>query len=186
MEIIVVMSIMTYITIIASDFVVKGLISNTFNSEQITAVESARRAANVIVQEMRTGMNSASNTPTFALALPQEVKFFADANDDQLPDQIRYFVSGKELLRGVVIASTTIPYYKAAETTSMIVDYVNNQSEPIFTYFSTTTAAMTAPNSAVGNIKRVNINLKINVNPMRAPQDYYVTSDVMVRNLKDY
>lgn len=186
MEILIVISIITFIFIISSDFIVKGLVSTTFNREQESAVSAARRASAIMVTEIRSATNSASNTPAISKAMPQEIIFYSDITGDSLPDQIRYYVVGTKLKRGLIESASTSPYYTGMESVTDIVGYMNNQSEAIFTYHSTSTSPLADPENNLSLIKRVNLNLKINVTPHRAPADVYVTSVAQIRNLKDY
>ena len=65
--------------------------------------------------------------------------------------------------------------------TTTIASYVNNQEEAIFTYYDNSYNET----GLINNVRLINIKLKINVTPERAPMDYTVETDVTLRNLKD-
>ena len=88
--------------------------------------------------------------------------------------------------RGVIKPSgDPLEYVVGDEIVNEVAEYVENQTLPIFSYYDKNNNLIADPNSDKSDIRLVQILLKINVTPERAPNDYDVTMDVMLRNLKD-
>jgi type II secretory pathway pseudopilin PulG len=181
-EILVVLSIMMMVLFMGADYIINGFRSTTFNLEQEDAIDNARGAVDVFTREIRGANNSNNGAYTIQTVYPQEFIFYSDINDDNLFEKIRYYLSasGTEFMRDV-IAPGPFPYnYNQATSTSLIARYINNGSEPLFFYYDGNGATSTA----INNIRMIGISLKVNVTPERAPNDYYVVTDVSIRNLK--
>jgi hypothetical protein len=58
---------------------------------------------------------------------------------------------------------------------------MNNQEDTIFTYYDSDHSEA----NIINDIRLVNIQLKINVTPNIAPNDYWARTDIQLRNLKD-
>lgn len=187
LEIVVVLSIFIFLTLIASDFFTTGLKSNVFGHEQDEAVRNARLAANNIAKELREATAGAAGTYMLETVATNTIAFFADVDNDNYADRIRYFVQGNELMRGLTAPTGTPPtaYNLSDEQITTVADYLNNQSQPVFTYFDATSTPITSPAASINRIRMVHIMMKINVTPERAPADYFYETDVQIRNLKD-
>lgn len=185
-ELMVAISIFTVFIIAASDFVVKGLQSSVFGYEQEDAVANARRAAGVMVEELRRAANSAKGDYPFDTVSTSTIIFYADTDDDGLSEKIRYFADGINLKKGSIAPTgTPLMYNPGDEEISTFAIYLNNQAMPIFSYFDTNNAVIASPATNKTRIRMIRTTLKINVTPERAPADYFYEADIQIRNLKD-
>ena len=71
--------------------------------------------------------------------------------------------------------------YDLSISTTTISKYVNNQLEPLFYYYDNNGITTTV----INEIRRIKFSIKINVTPNIVPNDYYLESDITLRNLKD-
>lgn len=179
-EIMVVIALSSVVAIYAGNYIVTTMKSSTFQSEQGTAVENAQKAINTMIKDVRGANVSNRGDYPILVAEPQEFIFFSDIDDDENFEKIHYFVSSSTLKKAVTEPGALNDYSGLAATTTLT-DYLNNQSESIFNYYSSDHSTSTV----INQIRLVNINLKINVTPWRAPNDVYVESAVQLRNLKD-
>jgi prepilin-type N-terminal cleavage/methylation domain-containing protein len=179
-EILVTMTIFVLVVFMAGDFIISGFKSINFSSEQSTAIENARRATEIVSQEIREAIFSERGDYPLAIAENQQLSFYADINSDSRYEKVRYFLEDKKLKRGLIEPGSGHDY-SGAESVTDVANYVNNQTEPIFSFYnsSNTTASL------INEIRMINFKIKINVNPAIAPQDYYVETDIQLRNLKD-
>ncbi len=179
-EILVVLAIFLLVFLIGAEFIIKGFKSISFGSEQETAISNARRAMELLSTDIREARSSEKGD--YALSTNEEQNFiwYGDVDNDDIAEKISYLLSDTILKRVVTEPGPDNNYDQAGATTT-IAQYVNNQAEPIFIYYDSDNNETTAMN----NIRLIRIKLKINVNPEIAPQDYYVESDVHLRNLKD-
>jgi type II secretory pathway pseudopilin PulG len=185
-EITLVLSIFIFLVIISTEFIIRGLRSNTFADEQNSAVQSARKSADVMVKEIRKANQAETGNYLLETVNPQSFIFYADIDDDGKTERVRYFLDNKYLKKGVIAATNSPAEYPGAnEQFTILSDYVNNNTEALFNYYDKNDVLLADPTSLKRNIRMINMNIKINVTPERAPNDYYIRANVQIRNLKD-
>jgi prepilin-type N-terminal cleavage/methylation domain-containing protein len=179
-EILVAMSITIILTIIVNNFLITGFKTSTFNYEQEEAIEHARNAIDVVTREIRGANSSERGDYLLSKIEANDFVFYSDVDKDGIREKVRYYLEGKEFKR-VITEPGTGNNYIGASVTSTLADYVNNTTSPIFNYYDSNRNIT----SVINNIRLINIFLKINVTPTRAPGDYLLESDIQLRNLKD-
>ena len=179
-EITVAMAILLVITIMAGDYITTGLRGSVFADEQEKAVKNGYKALNNIALDLREARRSEQGAYPLAEAESQNFVWYGDIDNDSQSEKIRYLLENNNLIRVVTEPGAGIDY-KGAVATTTIAEYVNNQTEPIFYYFDSNNTETDIINA----IRMVNIILKINVTPEKAPADYYVETNINLRNLKD-
>lgn len=181
MEILIATGIFLLVVAVSGDFIITGLRGTSFVSEQEEAVNQARRSLETISTEIR-GANS-SERGDYALADADDnlFVFYTDVNQDDLMDQVKYWRDDTVIYRIITPPGVATDYDPANAATTTIAQYINNQEEPVFVYFDNDLNET----SVINDIRLVRINLRVNVTPTIAPNDYYVETDVHMRNLKD-
>lgn len=163
------------------DFMVQGLKSTAFNEEQEEAINQARKAAEIIGEEIRGANNSDNGSYPLALANDHEIIFYSDADDDDSMEKIRYYIyNGTIIMREKIVSGPSRDYLQTPSARE-VARYLNNQSEPLFIYYGRNGLET----DIINEIRMIGINIKINVTPWRSPNDYYVATDINLRNLKD-
>jgi prepilin-type N-terminal cleavage/methylation domain-containing protein len=180
LEIMITISILSLIILIGTDFIIGGLKSSSFMSQQEEAVMIARKSSEAIAKQLREIRGSENGGYPIASAGSQDLTVFGDDNGDGRTDKIRYHLSGSTLLKEVTQPGASNSYDGSPVSTEAA-SYVNNQAEAIFTYYDENKSVT----AEINRIRLIRINLKINVNPSIAPQDIYVENDIQLRNLKD-
>ena len=144
------------------------------------AIEQARDAIDVMITEIRSA--SSSEQGAYALLITEEQNFiyYSDIDGDGKTEKVRYFLEESELKK-VVTEPGVLMDYSGTAATSTIASYMNNQESSIFIYYDSSYSEV----STINDIRLVNIQLKINVTPEIAPNDYWARTDVNLRNLKD-
>ena len=180
-ELLVSMSIMIILVVMLGDFIKEGFRGSRYASEQSDAIEQARKAMNIMIKEIR-GANS-SEEGSYALETIDDDNFtyYADLDNDGDMDKIRYFLDTGNIIKKVVWDPGITGDYSTNGATSTVSLYVNNQTEEIFSYYDSSYNIT----DMVSDVRLIKIILKINVTPEIAPNDYYIESDVHLRNLKD-
>lgn len=178
-ELLVVISIMGFISAMVLNFVVMGLRATRFESEQADAVRVARDAMNIMKTEIRGSNNSAHGDYPLSVIGSQEFVFYSDIDKDDVYEKVRYYLDGLELKKAVTKPNAD-NLYTDAPIVTVIANYVNNQTENLFTYYTSNYLAT----DNINEVRLINMNLKINVTPEIAPADIYVETDVSLRNLK--
>ncbi len=89
------------------------------------------------------------------------------------------------ILRKGVTQPTGYPveYPEENENVTILSQYIRNQL-PIFRYFDGDGSELAAP-ARLEDTKLMRVHLIININPLRAPGDFELESNVQIRNLKD-
>jgi hypothetical protein len=186
MEVVFIMVITVMVVYVTSTFIVRGFRSSVFAEEQNIAIRNARKINQLMVNEIREGIRSEAGDYILDTTDPQEFIFYGDIDKDSNVEKIRYFLDNSVLKRGVTKPSgSPVEYVALDEVITEVAYYVNNQSEPIFTYYDRNNTLISDPPSGKTRVKLINISLKINVTPTVAPNDYYVEMDAQLRNLKD-
>lgn len=180
MEISITAAIFLTVVLLAGDFIIKGFRSTTFGSEQETAIQNARRGMEIMTKEIRGTNNSERGDYPLSTIENNDLVYYSDINDDGQMERVRYFLDDT-LLKKITTAPGPADDYNMPSATTTIAEYVNNQAEAIFTYYDNNYAET----EDLDSVRLINIKLKINVTPERAPNDYYVETDIHLRNLKD-
>jgi len=165
------------------DFVAEGNLNTQLD---------ARHVIKNMVAALREAEPSVNGGYPIALASSSALTFFADPNNDGVPDQIRYFISGTSLMQGVTAPSGSPPVYVSGnEKLSTVASNLTNAASstaPIFQYYDENYAGTTSPLVQPVNpqaIRLVKITLVINKSPNKGINAVTVTSQAEVRNLKD-
>jgi prepilin-type N-terminal cleavage/methylation domain-containing protein len=164
----------------------------SFNSnaqKNLSAQSDARRVLKSIVKELRSTSPSSLGSYPITLASTTAVTFFANLDSDVYKEQIRYFLQGKELKRGIIKPSgTPLSYNPANEQISILVRDINNGTSPIFEYFDSSYTGTSTPlvqPVQITKVRLVRITLKIEKDPNKSLGPIIVQSQVFLRNLKD-
>lgn len=164
----------------------------SFNSRiqsDLDAQMEGRRAIIKMVSEMREMSSSSLGAYPIASASTSTITFFSNIDTDSDKEQIRYYISGKKIMKSV-INPTGIPLvYNAgsAVVTTVVSSISNGTSTPLFSYHDTNYSGTTTPLSLPINIsavKLVNINMLLERKPV-STTPLTITSQVTPRNLKD-
>ncbi len=184
-EVIVVITISTISFIAITSFIMTMYRANSYAMEQALAIDQARRGVLEMVQYIRGA--TVSDTGSFPLtsAGTSTFTFYSDIDVDVNVEKVRYFLEDGTFKRGI-IKSTGYPLaYTLPEEVKIIAENVHNvaNATDIFTYYDKFGAEVTNLDE-VADMTFVKVNLIININPSRAPEDFTLRSGVSIRNLK--
>jgi type II secretory pathway pseudopilin PulG len=188
-EIVVVMAIATAIFLAVFNFGTSIFSFNSDAQKNLSAQSDARRVLKNIVKELRSASPSSLGSYPITLAGTSTLTFFVNLDSDAYKEQVRYFLSGKELKRGVVKPSgSPLTYNPANEQMSTLVRDINNGATAIFDYFDSSYTGTSTPLTTpvqISKIRLIRITLKIEKDPNKSLGPIIVTSQVFLRNLKD-
>ncbi len=180
LELMISIGIISIISLMFTNFVADIFTTSQFEVEQAIAVEDARDSIEVVKKELRGAIQSEQGSYNLLLIEDQDLIYFADIDNDSKAEKVRYYRDNTLLVR-----ETTEPgllnLYDGVLASTTIARYINNQEEDIFIYYDGSNNITTL----INEVRLIGINLRINVTPEIAPNDYYVMSNVMLRNLKD-
>ncbi len=162
---------------------------NRFLSASINAEQEGRVVLKTFASELRSASASSAGSYPILSASSTAITFYSDLNNNGLKEQVRYFMSGKTLKKGVIQPSTSVPpTYNGTEVVTDLVNNITNGTSGIFSYYDSsydgTNAPLAAPIS-VSLIRLVKVTLVIDSDPGKSPTAVNITTQTSVRNLKD-
>ncbi len=192
LEVMVSLGIFLFIVAIIWLFIRQSYSVQSFTLGQTMAISEAQRGVERLVKEAREALPADTGAYPIEKADDFEFIFFADYDRDAAIERVRYYLDGSNFYKGVIEPTgNPLQYSSANEQVTIISRYVRNTaSEPVFKYYDGSYSGkdsdvpLTTP-ANISQVRLVHINLRINVDPNRAPTDYYLESDVQIRNLKD-
>jgi len=192
MEILVTLGIFLLVTTMIWMFVKQSYFFQSFALEQTTSINEAPTRVEILVKEVREAMPADTGAYPIESADAFELVFFSDYDRDVSVERVRYFLDGSDFIKAVTEPSgSPLAYLPENEVQTVISRYVrNSQDEPVFSYYNgdypgdTTHNPLATPADPL-TLRLVNVRLKINAIPEKAPKEFILESDVQIRNLKD-
>ena len=159
--------------------------TNKYAVEQSGAVTSAQRGIDKLVRTIREASYSSQGAYPVVSIGANDLIFYADVDNDPLIEKVHYYVSGTYLMQGITDATGAPPGYTTAEVVSVISDYVRNlyQGVTTFRYYDTSGAEITNYAQWV-QVRFVRVNVVVNVDPNKLPNQLNMNSSAALRNLK--
>jgi len=174
-----------------NNFTIQNLRSSAYGQEQLEAIRQAQKGIDLMAKELRELSTAENGSYGLELAGDQEIIFYSDIDQDVYTERVRYFLDNENLKKGIVEPTgNPLTYDFNNEKIFVVSEYVRNNTEPIFIYFNsdypydTTNNPLPAPARLI-ETKLINIFLRINIDPLRAPDDFDLYTDIQLRNLKN-
>jgi len=157
--------------------------TNAYVFEQTMAVENARTGVIDAMRDLREATYGVNGAYPVVSATPTGVVFYVDINGEGVIDKVRYYLSGTTLYRGVTVpAGDPLSYLDQPETTYTIATYVRQTTIPIFRYYDSNGNELAIPIN-IADIASVNTTITVNLNPLRAPDNFTLSAGATLRNL---
>lgn len=189
-ETIITISVFTMAMMAVSTFIIYLYRAYSFNLEQLSAINEARKGIEVIVKEIREARIADNGSYPLVKADDFEFIFYGDIDRDIAVERVRYFLEGTNFKKGIIEPSGDPPQYVlTSEKIDVLSQYVRNGTLPVFTYYNGDWPSDTLNNplptaTRLMETKLMHVYLKINVDPSRPPSDFELESDTQIRNLK--
>lgn len=176
---------------LVSTFAVYYFQNSAFSFEENQSIGLSQTAITQVIREIREARAAEDGAYAINNAQDNTFTFYSDVTNDGLTDKVRYFIQNGSLMRGVI--EPTVPpvtYPTANEKIKVVVDYLDNNGNALFTYYNgawpqDTTNNPLALSQRILNTRYVRVYIRINVNPNKAAQPFELTSGVQIRSLKD-
>lgn len=185
-ETVVSVSIFTVIMVVVVTSVLFFYRANSSSLEQSYQIDSARRGVEFLTRDIREATHGDDGSYPVSTIGPTSFTFYSDTDLDREVEQISYTLSGTTLSRTVKEPSGTPLSYAGVGTTTSVSLYVRNgeEGQPIFRYYDGAGSEVTNYQQ-VGDVRFVNVNLIVNILPVRAPEEFTLRSSATLRNLRD-
>ena len=184
-EVIIVVALFSMASLIIMGTVLFLYRTNSIAIEQAFALESARKGVEVMIRDLREAAYGDDGSYPMVSMSTTTVSFYSDTDKDTNVERIRYFLQGSTLYRGVTQPSGGM-YATSSEEIFTISEYVRNidQNTDPFVYYNASGTPIT-DFSDVLDVRFVTVNLIVNINPSRLPEEFTLRSSATLRNVKD-
>jgi type II secretory pathway pseudopilin PulG len=167
--------------------------TNKSTIEMGLASTTASRAVNQTIIQLRAIKQGDNGDYPIEEADDFDLTIYTDIDDDGITERVHYYLdlATDEFKRGVTDPTTGTPvtYASGDTTTTTMARFITNEStEPVFYYYNddypgdTTNNPLTTP-ASLGNIQLVRVKMKVNIDPVHAPENINIESFVDLRNL---
>lgn len=189
-EMIVVLGLFSIVSLVVSENIVTFYRLNGYTIAQAYQVETARRGIEQLVQDLRE--MTYADDGTFPLVVMEEYKvgFFSDIDRDDSVEYVEYMLSTTTatLEKRIFNATGTPKTYNTTGTpdeVNIMSEYVQNdiQNTPMFVYYDTNGQPATGATN-ITDIRYVQMNVIVNIDPIRDPGEFMLRSSASLRNLK--
>lgn len=158
--------------------------ANSYAIQQGQAVVSAQHGMDAAVRTIReTAYSSQGAYPVLSMGA-NSFSFYANTDTDPFIEQVRYFMQGTSFVQGTIEPSGDPPAYTAAEATSTVADYVRNIERSISTFHYYDSAGVEITDySQIAKVRFVTVDLVVNIDVNRLPNELTLHSSASLRNL---
>lgn len=161
---------------------------NAYTIAQSYQVDNARRGVERLVRDLREMSFADDGAFPFVYRSTTSVMFYSDIDRDDSVELVEYELVDTTLYKYEFNAVGTPPTYSTTtpDRTFILSEYVQNlnQDVPLFGYYDEHGVVMSAT-TTVTDIRYVDVNLIINIDPVRDPGEYSLRSSASLRNLKE-
>lgn len=188
-EMIIVIAIMAILSVLILTSIASFYRYNAYTIAQAYQVNFARRGVEALTRDLRE-MTYADNG-AFPLIEKEDhrVTFYSDIDRDDSVELVEYVVASSTLYKYTYDAEGSPPSYSTStpDTAVLLSEFVNNLEEGFTTFNYYDAAGNTATSGvSVTDIRYIDINLVINIDPVRDPGEFLLRSSASLRNLKEY
>jgi len=161
---------------------------NAYALEQANEVDNARRGVtqwNRDVKEMTTGEDG---TWPMAISGEHRLGYYSDTDRDDSVEYVEYILTSTTLRKFTYnpIGSPATYDLTTPDTEEILSEYVQNRNQATSTFFYyDNNGAQLASTSPVINVRYIQMQVIVNIDPDRNPGEFMLRSSLAPRNLKD-
>ena len=186
-EALVVLSVFTVLMLALSDSISSFYAYHSYTLAQTHQVDTGRRGIEAMVRDLREMTYADDGTFPLAVFATHSIGFYSDVDRDDSVEYVEYVLNNNTLSKNIYNASGNPPTYDLGtpDETHIVSEYVQNEAQAVdtFTYFQAAGQPLTAT-SSVTDVQYIEVELIINVDPIRDPGEFALRSSAALRNLK--
>jgi hypothetical protein len=187
-EAVVLVAVYTLLMLVITTSVVSLYNSNSYTIAQANEIDTARRGLVAWTQDVREMLPSAEGTWPIEIMEPHRMGFYSDVDRDNLIEYVIFELATTTLYKYSYEATGNPPTYPTStpSVTTIVSEYVQNftQASSTFRYFNNAGAELRV-GDLLTDIRFVQIELIVNIDPVKEPGEFMLRSSVTPRNLKD-
>ena len=187
-EILVALGILVLVLWVIANFQADVFTQNNFISNSLNADSEMRSAIKKMVAELRGAAQSENGTYQIFSATKNSLIFYRDIDGSGLKSQVRYYLNGTTLERGVIKPTgSPLAYVAGNEKITTLVYNIANANQQIFYYYdegySGTEPALAEPIN-LPLVRLIKIVLTVDADSNKPPVPITLESQVAIRSLK--
>lgn len=167
---------------------------NSYTIEMGQTAMATSQGVNKMVQYLREVRQGDDGSYPVISANDNDLVVFGDYDKDDITERLHFYRSGSDVLMGIRKPNTGMPKTYAigdAETKIIASHIVNDAGTPIFAYYDSNYPEDSVNNpidtpAMVPNVRLIRIDLRMNIDLNRAPDNIQIQSFVEIRNLNDH
>lgn len=167
---------------------------NAYTMEMGQSSMAVSQGANKMVQYLREARQGDDGSYPVVSANENDLVVFGDYDQDKITERLHFYRSGEDIILGIRKPTTGFPKTYAAgdaETKVIASHIVNDVDTPVFAYYNSKYPEDSVNNpiatpAAAPNVRLVRIDLHMNIDLNRAPDNVQIKSFVEIRNLNDH
>jgi len=183
-ETLVVIAIGSFIMLAIGQAIVFFYDTNEYAVQQSAAIRNAKQGVSSLVRDIREATFADTGAYPVAKMSTTSLTVFADVNRDERVEKVYYYLEDSDLNRVVTSPTGTPPTYSGSKSTSTVASDIRNQQQdtPIFTYFDIDGNQIVS-NSNRRDLAFTEIELIVNIDPNRQPENTVIKSSATLRNV---
>lgn len=187
-EAVVLVGIYTVLMLAITTTVVSLYNSNAYTLAQASEIDTARRGLVAWTQDAREMLPSAEGTWPIVIMEPHRMGFYSDVDRDNAIEYVIYQLASTTLYKYSYEPTGSPPTYSTTTPSATIVisEYVQNltQASTTFRYFDNAGVEL-GVGDLLTDVRFVQIELVVNIDPVKEPGEFMLRSSAAPRNLKD-
>ncbi len=192
-ETVVFLAIFVFTLTALSGFLIYTYRAKEFSMAQALAISSARQGISQIGKEAREAIQSDSGTYLLESCQDFDLIFYSDIDKDDQVERVHYFLENEQLKKGTIQPSGQPVAYSGPEEIKIISNHLKNTtSSPLFYFYDRTYSgqesdlplATPVSGDLLDEVSLIGIEMKVDVNPERAPMVLNIKTKSQLRNTK--
>lgn len=188
-ETLVAISIYTILLLVVTSSVQTLYKINGYEMAQSDEVDSARRGLVTWVRDAREMTFAEDGSFPLVVVENYRLGFYSDIDRDDYIEYVEYNLSSTTLVKRTYNPSGTPLTYSTTtpDQTETLSTFVQNrlQSQVMFSYSNASGTAIASPAASISDIRYVQMNLIVNIDPVRSPGEFMLQGSAAPRNLKE-
>jgi type II secretory pathway pseudopilin PulG len=167
---------------------------NSYTMEMGQTSMAVSRGVNEMAGYLRKVRQGDDGSYPVISANDNDLVVFCDYDKDDITERLHFYRNGAAVIMGIRKPTAGLPKTYAAgdaETKTIASNIVNSAGTPIFAYYDSSYPEDSVHNpiatpAMVPNVRLVRIDLHMNIDPNRAPDNIQIQTFVEMRNLNDH
>ena len=165
---------------------------NSYTIAQAYQVQNARTGVETLTRDIREMTYGDNGAYPLVTDEPQLLGFYSDVDRDDSVEYVEYEIVAtttlvKRIYNATSSATSSVVYNTSApDETYILSEYVQNllMGSSSFRYFDNS-GNLTTATSTVVDVRFIQVDITVNIDPVRDPGEFRLRSSVAPRNLKD-